>query len=174
MSDNIYNRLHAAANLSRVEPCPATIREGAEYIKTQAAEIATLQEEIAADTVRWTRAETALTSAADRLIEDRVTIGSLRAEIHTLKRERGGSATCPECGEHARIDEDGCCVVCGSDCAPVPGLLDTAETLRARIAELEVLVEQAYHEGHAACAEGYAVDIAWSDSEECAALEPKP
>jgi len=57
-------------------------------------------------------------------------------EITALKRERDGSYTCPDCGPHARVDEDACCSVCGADCVGVVGYLDAIDDLKRDLASM--------------------------------------
>jgi len=45
---------------------------------------------------------------------------------------------CPQCGPHAVIDEDGCCLICGSDA--VGDGADKAVALIERIKELEGII----------------------------------
>jgi len=45
---------------------------------------------------------------------------------------------CPQCGPHAVIDEDGCCLICGSDA--VGDGADKAVALAERVKELEGII----------------------------------
>ncbi len=78
----------------------------------------------------------------DRVCRERDTL-LLRYEAAVLRAEAAERAlaeavkhldliapmVCPECGPHRAIDEDGCCVTCGADCA-LRGAADRREPRR--------------------------------------------
>ncbi len=71
-----------------------------------------LHEEIEAYTTAATHAEdTVFAIPMPVLVRWEVAARALAAQL-----ARAAPWVCPDCGPHARIDEDGCCATCGADC----------------------------------------------------------
>ena len=63
-------------------------------------------------------------NAADaRLAEVEVERDAAEKQVATLREalKKVAPYSCPECGDHVKVDEDGCCTMCGNDAALAEG-----------------------------------------------------